>query len=396
MLQDRIKKLAKEYHQEIISIRRHLHAHPELSFQEYETGKFISKTLSDLGIDNESGWANTGVVAIIRGEKSGGKVIALRADIDALPIVEENNVPYRSQHPGVMHACGHDVHSASLVGTARILQNLRSEFGGVIKLIFQPGEEKLPGGASLLIKEGVLENPKPEVIVAQHVLPSLESGKVGFRPGMYMASADELYIDVIGKGGHGAEPHKCIDPVVVASQLVLALQQIISRHADPLTPSVLTFGKMNTDGGANNIITNKVRLEGTFRTMNETWRAEAHAKIEKIIEGIALSSGAIIDLQILKGYPFLVNEESLTIRVRQYAKDYLGEQNVVHLPMRMTAEDFAYYSQVIPACFYRIGISNPGKNIGSALHTPTFDADENSLEVSAGLMAWIAIQEAGR
>lgn len=393
MLKEKIKQLAKASHVEIVEIRRHLHSHPELSFQEVETGKFISRKLGEWGIPHEHGWGGNGVVGIIEGKKAGKKVIALRADIDALPIQEANDVPYKSRNQGVMHACGHDVHTSSLLGAAKILQELRSEFGGIVKLIFQPAEEKLPGGASILIKEGVLKNPRPESILGQHVLPSLESGKVGFRPGMFMASADEIYVTVKGKGGHGAMPHDCIDPVLIAAHILVALQQIVSRSSNPIIPSVLTFGKIYSAGGATNVIPNEVKVEGTFRTMDEKWRSEAHFKMKKMAEGLAGSMGGSCDFEIMKGYPFLKNDETLTLRARQSAVEYLGAENVIDLPIRMTAEDFAFYSQEMPACFYRLGTGNATKGITSPIHTNTFDVDENSLIPGMGLMSWLAVNE---
>ncbi|MFQ5448082.1 MAG: M20 family metallopeptidase, partial [Saprospiraceae bacterium] len=308
-------------------------------------------------------------------------------------ICEANKVPYKSKNEGVMHACGHDVHSSSLLGAAKILNELRDNFPGTIKLIFQPAEEKLPGGASILIREGVLENPRPAAILAQHVHPPLPAGKIGLRSGMYMASADEIYLTVKGRGGHGATPHDCVDPVLIASHIVVALQQIVSRHANPIIPSVLTFGKINSTGGATNVLPNEVKLEGTFRTLDEKWRLEAHRRIAKMARGVAESMGGVCDVRIEKGYPFLVNNEDLTRRVRGFAAAYLGSENVVELPMRMTAEDFAFYSQEMPACFYRLGTGNKAKGITSPIHTDTFDVDENCLETGMGLMSWLAISE---
>ncbi len=393
MLKEKIKHLAEKFHSEIIEIRRHLHSHPELSFQEVETGKFIARKLGEFGIPHEHGWGENGVVGLIKGKNPEKKVIALRADIDALPILEANDVTYKSKNQGVMHACGHDVHTSSLIGAAKILNSLREEFEGTIKLIFQPAEEKLPGGASILIEEGVLKNPAPAAILGQHVLPALEAGKVGFRPGMFMASADEIYVTVKGKGGHGAMPHDCVDTVLIASHIVVALQQIISRNANPLIPSVLTFGKINSTGGATNIIPGEIKLEGTFRTMNEEWRAEAHRRMKKMAENLAEGMGGSCHFNIVKGYPFLKNDEPLTLRARSHASEYLGEENVIDLPMRMTAEDFAWYSQKIPACFYRLGTGNPARGITSPIHTDTFDVDENSLTTGMGLMSWLAVKE---
>jgi amidohydrolase len=394
-LKDKLQILARAYHQDAISLRRHLHQHPELSFQEVETGHWVADQLAALGIEHQHGIAENGVVGIIRGNKTSDKVVALRADMDALPIQEENDKPYKSQRDGIMHACGHDAHTASLLVTARLLQEMRDEFGGTVKLIFQPAEEKIPGGASIMIKEGVLENPDPICIFGQHVHPPLEAGKIGMKPGIYMASADEIYVTVKGKGGHGATPNRCIDPVLIASHIIIALQQIVSRNADPTLPSVLTFGKINSKGGATNIIPDEVYLEGTFRTLDETWREEAHQRMIRMAQSIAEGMGGSCDFRIDRGYPVLFNDEKLTAKAWLYAIEYLGKENVVELPLRMTAEDFAYYSQHIPACFYRLGTGNAAKKTTSALHTSTFDIDEDSLALSTGLMAWMAIRELG-
>ncbi len=353
MLKDKISLLAKEIFSDVVKNRRHLHAHPELSFHEYQTAAFVAQKLDELGIKYQK-MANTGLVAIIQGEKPSEGVVALRADMDALPIFEANDVPYKSTNAGVMHACGHDAHTSSLLGTARILTELKKEFGGTVKLIFQPAEEKLPGGANMMIKEGVLENPKPDAVIGQHVMPLIEAGQVGFRSGKYMASTDEIYVTVYGKGGHGAQPQQNIDPVLITSHIIIALQQIISRVADPKTPSVLSFGKVIANG-ATNVIPNEVYLEGTFRTMDEDWRARAHEKMKKMAEGIAEAMGGRCDFNIVRGYPFLINEEKLTADVRAYAEDFLGKENVLDLDIWMAAEDFAYYSQVSDACFYRLG-----------------------------------------
>lgn len=386
-----IQRLAGHAQPELIRLRRHLHAWPELSFQEHQTARFIADTLQSLGIEHSAGWGGTGIVAVIRGQNPGSRLIALRADMDALPITEANDVSYCSQNQGVMHACGHDVHTTCLLGAAHILQELRSQWEGTVRLIFQPGEELLPGGASLLIKEGVLENPRPLGIIGQHVHPPLETGKVGFRSGIYMASADELYLTVRGKGGHGALPHDCVDPIVITAQIITALQQIVSRNADPTIPSVLTFGRIASDGGATNVIPNEVRLMGTFRTMNEAWRFEAHHKMRAIVEGMAQSLGGSADFRIEVGYPVLINEAALTARSRAAAEAYLGPENVVELPIRMTSEDFAFYSHHVPACFYRLGTGNAARGITSPIHTNTFDVEEDCLSIGAGLMAWLAV-----
>jgi len=392
-MRDKISSIATQIHEETVANRRHLHQHPELSFEEYETSAFVKAELDKLGIPHIS-MANTGVVAYISGERPSDRVVALRADMDALPITEIPGREYGSKRAGVMHACGHDVHTSSLMGTARILQSLKADFGGMVKLIFQPGEERLPGGASLMIKEGVLQNPAPQAVIGQHVMPAIPIGKVGFRAGKYMASTDELYVTVTGKGGHGAQPQQNIDPVVITAHIITALQQVISRIADPRMPTVLSFGKVIANG-ATNVIPNEVYLEGTFRTFDEKWRKEAHKRMKKMATGIAESMGATCDFDIRVGYPFLVNEEKLTAEVRGYAEEFLGKENVIDLDLWLAGEDFAYYSQETNACFYRLGTGNEAKGITSAVHTPTFDIDENALALSTGLMAYIALRQLG-
>ncbi len=397
MLKEKIKQLASESFEEVVFIRRHLHQHPELSFQEQQTSRFILEKLKSWGIACEGGWAETGVVAVIEGRHAADRCVALRADIDALPIEEQNAVPYKSQNPGVMHACGHDVHTASLMGAAKILYRLRSHFDGSIKLIFQPGEEKLPGGASLMISEGVLEKaPAPQEILGQHVSPELPVGTIGIRAGRFMASADEIYLRVKGKGGHAAMPHQVIDPVLAAAQIIVALQHVVSRKANPLIPSVLSFGKINSSGGATNVIPDEVRIEGTFRTFDEIWRKSAWQIIEKTARGVAESLGAFCEVRIEEGYPALINEEKLTARIRAHAVEFLGESQVVEIPMRMSAEDFAFYSQRLPACFYRLGTASPNGKYNASVHTSHFDIDEKALQTGMGLMAWLAIRELER
>jgi amidohydrolase len=391
-LKEKVINCTKNNAEEVIVIRRHLHAHPELSFQEYETARFVAEKLKSFGITPTEGVADTGIVAVIQGKNPEKRTIALRGDMDALPIEEENDVPYKSTKPGIMHACGHDVHTSSLLGTAKVLKEMEDHFEGTVKLIFQPGEERVPGGASLMIKAGALDSPQPDHIFGQHVLPQLSAGKVGFRKGMYMASADEIYMTVSGKGGHAAMPEHNIDPVLITSHIIIALQQIVSRHASPKMPSVLSFGKV-TANGATNVIPNKVQVEGTFRTMNEEWRAKAHHRIRAIAESLAEGMGGHCELEIRKGYPFLQNSPELTDRAQQYARDFLGAQNVVDLDLWMAAEDFAYYTQVADACFYRLGTGNKEKGISSSVHTPTFDIDEHALETGVGLMTWLALQE---
>lgn len=406
-LLNKIKSKSKEYFAEVVAIRRHLHANPELSFEEFKTSEFVQQKLKEYNIPFQSGFVKTGIVAEINGtltstlgEGLGVRSIAFRSDLDALPIQEKNNVEYKSCHDGLMHACGHDVHTACLLGAAKILNELKSEFSGTIKLIFQPGEEKLPGGASLMIKENALGNSLPESIVAQHVYPSMEVGKVGFRSGMYMASTDELYLTVKGKGGHAAMPKDYNNPILIASEILKELDRVFMKEQNALSfgesrrgvPTVLAFGKMIANG-ATNVIPDEVKIEGTFRTMDEKWRAEAHNLMKKIAQQKANELGGEIDFRIEKGYPFLVNDEKITSVAKFAAEEYLGKENVEELPLRMTAEDFAYYSQLMPACFYRLGTGNKTKGITSGVHTANFDIDEKALEIGSGLMTWIAIKQ---
>ena len=384
---DKIKKLAKDYSKEFIAVRHHLHANPELSYQEFETSRFIQNKLSEYGVSCEVK-ATTGVVALIKGNHPGDRVFAIRADIDALPIIEENDVPYRSTKKGIMHACGHDVHTTCLLGAAKILNELRNEWSGTIKLIFQPGEEKNPGGASYMIRDGVLENPRPSGIIAMHVHTGMPVGKTSFRSGKVMASADELYFTIKGKGGHAASPHLCVDPILIASHLIIALQQVVSRNSNPFHPSVLSITSFQ-GGATTNVIPNEVKLMGTFRAMDEGWRAEAHQLIERISKELVHSMGAELELHIDKGYPAVINNDSLNACARQAAEEYLGKENVGETELRMGAEDFGYYAQQIPACFYRVGVMNKEKGITSGVHTPTFNIDENAIEVGMGLMAWL-------
>jgi amidohydrolase len=400
-IKEKIKELAKRYKSETIAIREHLHTHPELSFQEFQTAQYIAGRLQSYGISFTEGMVQTGIVAVIEGKNPSRKTVALRADMDALPIQEENNVPYRSVNNGIMHACGHDVHSASLLGAARILQETKDSWEGTVKLIFQPGEELLPGGASLMIKAGALKNPVPQSIIGQHVFPSMETGKVGFRSGMYMASTDEIYVTVKGKGGHAAMPKEYNNPIFIASRILLELQEVFMKQPMPLSlggqwkeeiPTVLAFGKV-TAAGATNVIPAEVKIEGTFRTMHEEWRAAAHILMIATAQRIANEMGGSCDFNIEKGYPFLVNDPAVTEKARQAAEAYLGKDKVEDLPMRMTGEDFAFYTHHMPACFYRLGTANKSKGITSGVHTATFDVDADSLEIGSGLMAWLAVNE---
>ena len=389
---EQIKTRSAKEAKNLIKMRRHFHAHPELSYKEENTARYISKLLTDWGIEHKTNVGGHGIVGLLKGIDPEQKVIALRADMDALPIVEQNDVEYKSMNKGVMHACGHDVHMTCLLGAAKILHDLKSEFTGTIKLIFQHAEETVPGGAIQMIEAGALEYPKPTSIFGQHVFPELEVGKVGFRSGKYMASNDEINLYVKGKGGHAAMPDKVDDTVLTTAHILVALQRIVSRTTNPQMPTVLSFGKIVTNG-AMNILPQKVSVYGTFRTFNEEWRKKAHQLIIETAEHTAKANGCKCEVEILHGYPFLTNDEKVTWEARKAAQVYLGDENVVELEPRMTAEDFARYSQLLPACFYRLGTANSEKGITANLHTPTFDVDEKSIETGAGLMVWIALNQ---
>lgn len=382
-----IQEKAKSYAEKYIQIRRHLHAHPELSYQEYETSNFIKSQLTELGIKFNS-IATTGIVAIIEGKNPSSRTIALRADMDALEITEENDVSYCSKNKGVMHACGHDVHTTILLGAAQILNELKEEWEGTLKLLFQPGEEKNPGGASYMIRDGALENPTPAGIIALHVHPGLDSGKLSFRKGRVMASADEIYMTIRGKGGHAAAPHLTSDTILITSQLIVSLQQIISRNNNPLSPSVLSICSIQ-GGHTTNVIPTEVKLKGTFRAMDEAWRFKAHDLIRKQAIGIVESMGAELDILIDVGYPTVDNDPLFTDKNWQLANDYLGKENISETEVRMGAEDFGYYTQQIPGCFFRLGVRNEAKGIIHNVHTPKFDIDETAIEIGMGIMAWL-------
>jgi len=388
-MQTLIKQLAKENLSAVIAWRRHLHSHPELSYQEFNTSKFVQSKLDEFQIPYEIK-VNTGVIGLIKGKNPTKKVIALRADMDALPIQEENDVPYRSCVDGVMHACGHDAHTACLLGAAKILQETKDQWEGTVKLIFQPGEEKNPGGAHLLINEGVLENPKPDAIFALHVHTTMDLGKVSFKEGKVMASADELYITVRGKGGHAASPHMTVDPILISSHLITALQQMISRKNDPFNPCVLSITSIQ-GGSTTNVIPDEVKLMGTFRAMNENWRLKAHELIKKTTTELVESMGGQADIHIDVGYPCVINDNTLTQKAREQANQLFGEKNVGETEIRMGAEDFGYYAQLIPACFFRLGTRNLEKGITHGVHTSRFDIDEKALEQGVSLMAWLAV-----
>jgi len=386
-LKSKIQLLANRFNQELIELRRYLHENPEISFKEFNTSRFIAQKLAEWGIESKV-VADTGLLVMLNGSKS-GKDIVLRADMDALPIQEQSNLPYSSKAAGIMHACGHDVHTTCVLGACRILHELKEELGGSVRFLFQPGEELLPGGALKVMAEGALDNPKPDYVLAQHVFPELEAGVFGFKSGQYMASTDEIYIEVTGTGGHGGMPHKLIDPVLIASHVVVNLQQIVSRKAPPEIPTVLSFGKFNAPG-ATNVIPQKVWLEGTFRTLDEKWRARAHDEIRNSVAGIVEAMGGTVDVKIISGYPSLFNHVHLTDTVSMLAKEFIGNENIIDLPIRMTGEDFARYSQKYASVFYRMGTGYPDRK-NYPVHHPQFEVNEEAIGISTEMLSYITM-----
>ncbi len=390
-LKNTILQHAEDLREEITEIRRHLHRHPELSFQEEKTSAFIRQLLDQWGIEYKYPFVDTGILAILKGKDEDGKVIALRTDMDALPITEENEIDFRSENPGVMHACGHDVHMSTMLGAIKILSGLRDQFSGKILVIFQPGEEKSPGGAKLMMEEGIFNDIQPDLILAQHVMPDMKSGDVGFKAGMSMASNNEIFIRVNGKGGHAALPENIDDPVLIASHILISLQQEINRRSPKVIPTVLSFGKVIADGAVN-VIPDHVNLEGTFRTMDEKWRSQAHSLITQIAQGIASGMGGSAEVKIVPGYPVLYNDPVMTSKAQNFASELLGEEHIIDMDIRMTSEDFAWFSQSYPSMMYRLGVKSPGSDEIFPLHTNTFQVDESALKTGAAMMSWLALR----
>lgn len=389
---ERIRTIIRARHMGTVAMRRHLHAHPELSFQEHATGAYIAERLQALGVEVRRGVAGTGVIGVVKGRGAGGTV-CLRADIDALPIQEAGEAPYRSRNPGVMHACGHDAHTAMVLAAGGVLHELRGEWGGTVLLLFQPGEEKIPGGASLVLGEGALKDPVPEVIIGQHVTPELEVGKVGFHAGPFMASSDELYVTVKGKGGHAAMPEALVDPILIAARLLIAMKEEFERYRRE-RPLVLAFGRVIAEG-ATNVVPDEVRIAGTLRTFDEGLRAELHEWLPRWSKDFCTAHGGTCDFDVRRGYPVLMNDDALTRRMRKAAEEFLGAEQVVEMPRRMGSEDFAFYTQVMPGSFHRLGTGNPKKGPAKGLHTPEFNIAEEALAIGVGVMVWGALGELG-
>jgi len=374
--------------EEVIQLRRHFHRHPELSYEETETSLFICDWLQKNGISFKKGIAGTGIIGIIKGNGNGKKVIALRAEMDALPITEKNTTDYSSLNSGKMHACGHDAHMAMMLGTTKLLNSIRDQFGGTILLIFQPGEEKSPGGARLIIESGELNNPKPDIVIAQHILPELETGKVGYKAGMYMASCDEIYITVIGKGGHAALPGLTTDQIYIASNIVIRLKNRMTEQQKVKNiPTVLGIGRISGEG-ATNVIPDKVYISGTFRTFDEKWRAEGLALIRQVSAETEEEFGVKIDVNIAEGYPVLFNDENLTAKAIEYSEKLLGKNKIESFGIRMSSDDFSFYSAIAPSLYYRVGIRKKGTEM-LKLHTSDFDIDENGLDIGVANLSWL-------
>jgi amidohydrolase len=390
-MKSHIQQLTTKHINYVVDCYHHLHAHPELSFHEVETACFIQNELTKMDIPFRSGIGITGILGTIEGKNPSKKIIALRADMDALPINEEVDIPSKSSVENIMHACGHDSHVACLLGVAKILSEIKNEFEGTVLLIFQPGEEKAPGGARLMLEDNVFEGLEPELILAQHASIDYPTGTMGFLKGMIMASADEIHIKIHGKGGHGALPHLCNDTVLAAAQTLVALQQVRSRLCHPLTPMVLTFGKLIANG-AQNVIPSEVQLSGTFRTVDEKWRKEAKNHIQRIITETCAAYGCTAEIEIPDGYPCVVNNEEITLKAREFAIEWVGNENIRSLEMRMTSEDFGFFTQKYPCTFYRYGVKGESNADTGGLHSSTFKIDEKALETGTSGMAWLAFR----
>ena len=389
-IKKRLQQLTTQYSSYVKDCYHQIHAHPELSFNEIETANLIQKELLKMGISFRSNIGGTGILGKIEGKNPQKNAIALRADMDALPVQEEVEIPWKSTIQNVMHACGHDAHTACLLGVANILNEMKNDFEGTVLLIFQPGEEKAPGGANLMLNDGIFDEIKPDLILAQHVSIDYPTGTMGFLSGMIMASADEIHVKIHGEGGHGALPHLVNDTVLAASQTIVSLQQVRSRLCHPLTPMVLTFGKLIADG-ATNVIPHEVLLSGTFRTVDEEWREVGKNHIRRIITETCAAYGCTAEIDMPDGYPCVINNEVITSKAQKFATEWVGEENIRQLEMRMTSEDFGFFTQKYPCTFFRFGVKGESNQNSGGLHSSTFCIDENALEIGTGGMAWLAI-----
>ncbi len=391
-LPERIRKKARLLFPEIVRIRREIHRHPELSFKEFRTTALIREFLLKLGLKIEHDFLETGIAALLEGgeKKTEGKLVALRADIDALPLQEENTHEFCSLENGVMHACGHDMHTAILLGAAVVLSDIKKSLPGDVLFIFQPGEEKAPGGAKPLIEAGLFRQYHPSAVFALHCLPQLQSGKLALREGAIMAAADELYITVYGEGGHASAPHKTIDPVLAAAHIVTALQHLVSRVVSPYEPAVVSISSIH-GGGATNIIPGKVHMTGTLRTMNEELRREMHKRLRETVEQIGMGMGARAEIEIVDGYPVVVNHPETTRVIREAFVAYFGKNSVEECEPFMTAEDFAYYLQHCPGTFIHLGTGSSKPEKGNTLHSPFFNPDESAIGTGMEAMSYAAL-----
>jgi len=392
-LVDRIRENSAEIFSEVVSLRRDIHRHPELAYEEVRTTALIKDYLLNLGITPEPSLLETGVVAVIRGGSKAARnnLVALRADIDALPLHEENLHGFCSLESGKMHACGHDMHTAMLLGAANILSRIKDELAGDVLLVFQPAEEKAPGGAKPLLDAGLFRQFKPSAIIGQHCFPSVENGKVALCKGSFMAAADELYFTVTGQGGHASAPHKAADPVLAAAHIITAVQHLVSRVAPPYEPAVVSIASIH-GGNATNVIPRQVTMSGTMRTMNEEVRSLLQERLRQTVTHIATALGVEAELEIRQGYPVLYNNPHVTEKAEKICTEYLGRENVLTCESIMTAEDFAYYLQECPGTFWQIGTGMGNNDKSNTLHSPTFDPEERALETGSGLLAYAAFR----
>jgi len=389
MYEDIVIKKAEEIKDKLIEIRRDIHAHPEIGLHETRTAKIIAEKLEQCGIEVERNVGGTGVVGVLRGKYT-GKTVLLRADMDCLKIKEENDVEYKSEYPDLMHACGHDAHIAWLVGAAMILSDLKDKIHGNVKFLFQPAEER-EGGAERTIHSGVLENPHVDAVIGAHVWPNIEAGKVGIKAGPLMAATDNFKIIIHGKGGHGGQPHKCIDPIAVACEIYMALQTVISRKVDPLEPAVITVGKFNA-GSAHNVIPDTAEMEGTIRTLTYEIREKIPGIMESIIKGTSEANGAKYEFKFIPYHAPVINDYEITSTVGKAASKVIGHKNIIMIDKpTMIGEDFSSFEEKIPGTFFWVGTYNAKKGIVKPLHNPEFNLDEEIIYKAAAIFSECAL-----